>query len=315
MSDYQKILIDPLSGSQGHLLLQRLRPGLDLKYEQLTIHTESNLSLLFTPGIRLVFALHGLTRIRIGRQEIAFSSDERLNGALFPVLENSLGFKHFRLQTNKSELLMMLSNDWLSSSLGPDEYEALQPLLNNHLHPVRFMITPLMRQLLQRICHDDYRQLGKLQQESLCLSLVHEALQQILPPKAFSANEHQQQLAERIDLLLASGAASDLTIAHIASQCHSNPGSVQRVFKQRHGISLGAYRRRIQLDHARKALAQGATVIQAAQVAGYTHLQSFSDAFRREFGCLPSVVKSAAKHSSGVLDHTTDGNTSHLHKK
>lgn len=314
MSDYQKILIDPLSGSQGHLLLQRLRPGLDLKYEQLTIHTESNLSLLFTPGIRLVFALHGLTRIRIGRQEITFNSHDRCNGALFPVLESALGFKHFRLEKNKSELMILLSNDWLSTSLSDDEYSALRPLLQNHLHPSRFVITPLIRQLLQRICHEHYPQLGKLQQESLCLSLVHEALQQILPLRTFSANEHLQQLAERIDLLLTADTATDLTIAQIASQCHSNPGSVQRIFKQRHGISLGAYRRRMQLDIAHKALAEGATVIQAAQVAGYSHLQSFSDAFRREFGYLPRTVKGSRKRAAVTADKPLNTNSSHLRK-
>lgn len=273
------------------MLLQRLRPGLELKYEQLSVYSESNLSLLFTPGIRLVFALQGQTRLRIGRQEVTFSSHERCNGALFPVLENALGFKHFALQQQKSELLLTLSNDWLSASLSADDYEALRPLLENHLHPSRFVITPLMRQLLQRISHSDYPQLGRLQQESLCLSLIHEALQQLLPRRTFSTGGHQQQLADQIDQLLQGAAAAQLTIPEIARQCHSNPGSVQRIFKQRHGISLGAYRRRRQLDLAHKALTEGATVVQAAQAAGYHHLQSFSDAFRREFGCLPSQLK------------------------
>lgn len=294
----QRIKLEPLPGSEGRLIMQRLRPGLFLKYEDLNINLQQNLSMVFEPGIRMVFALNGETHIRIGRQEIQFSSDARFSAALFPVLESSLGYKKFKLQQDKRELVIFLSSSWIEECVEAEEIDQIRHILEDHLRPFYFTITPLIQQLLSRLCCDDYFQQKPLQQESLCLSLIHEVLQLIMPKKPLCANERLTQIADKIDVLLQLETAQPLSIKQIAHQCHSNPTSVQRIFKQRHGITLGAYRRRVQLEQGHKALQNGASVIQAAEIAGYQHLQSFSDAFRLEFGCLPKVVKSAAANRS-----------------
>jgi AraC-like DNA-binding protein len=285
-------LTDPLPGMKGHVMLHQLREGLMLKYEDLTISQAQNFSMSFEPGIRIVFALDGATHIRIGRKEINFASDRPFSAAIFPVLENSLGYKRFD-QEYKRELVLILSQGWLAESFPEQDLESIATIMEDHLRPFYFSITPLIHQHLLRLCCDEYESLKPLQQEVLCLTLIQETLQLVMPTKQQNSNERLTQVADKVDLLLQQDDSQQLSIKQIAHQCHSNPSTIQRIFKQRHGITLGAYRRRLQLEQGHQALKAGASVIEAAQIAGYSHLQSFSDAFRDEFGCLPKAVKRA----------------------
>ncbi|MAD47354.1 MAG: hypothetical protein CMI02_17735 [Oceanospirillaceae bacterium] len=282
---------NPLPDSRGEVVMQHLRTGLSLKYEALDIAAASNLSVFFQPGLRLVFALNGTTRIRIGQQSLVFSSHGAQKAALLPVTENALGYKRFEVQQDKRELVVFMTPKWLRESLSEDDLPHLEASLEGHLQPCYFTLTPLIYKLLLRITDDRYRQLSPLQQESLCLTLIHESLQLIRPRQRRGGHERLLQLAGRIDALLQ--ADTQLSIKDIAAHCNSNPATVQRVFRQRHGISLGEFRRQQQLDMGYNALLSGATVSQAAEVAGYRHLQSFSDAFRHHFGCLPRDIKAS----------------------
>ncbi len=69
---------------------------------QPTIHTESNLSLLFHPGIRLRLPCMVWTRIRIGRQKLPLTAMIAVTARCFQVLESALGFKHFRLKRTRA---------------------------------------------------------------------------------------------------------------------------------------------------------------------------------------------------------------------
>ena len=64
------------------------------------------------------------------------------------------------------------------------------------------------------------------------------------------------------------------------------------------GRPVFAYLRDVRLERARTGIEQeGWTVSQAAYAVGYRHLGSFSDAFRRKFGTLPSDVRRRLKAS------------------
>lgn len=289
MKPRRKVLLDPVSGSHGKLVSQHLRSGLAFKYEHLDISEQFNLGMVFKPGVRLVFALNGITHLHVGSHKLKFESNSQFSSAIFPVLENTLGYKKFSLQRKKSELVLFLSIDWLKDSLTEQEIDSLKAIFNDHLRPFYFPRTPLIQQLLQRLCHHQTAPFLQLQQESLCVSLVYEALNLINPGKTGSTSERTEKLADKIDSLLQAG--HNFSIKELAHQCHSNPTSIQRIFKQRHGTTIGAYQRRMQLETGHQALMRGASVIEAAQVSGYHHLQSFSDAFREVFGYLPKTLK------------------------
>ncbi|WP_157729772.1 helix-turn-helix domain-containing protein [Bacterioplanes sanyensis] len=297
MTDKQRLLMvqDPLPDSSGRLCLLRLRPGLSLKYEDLSIAKSQKLSMAFETGIRMVFAFQGATHIRIGHQEICFDSNSQFSAALFPVLENSLGYKQFNVERNKKELVIFLTKRWLDNALSSDDLSAINELISENLRPFYFGTTPLIERQLAHICSETFFELKPLQQEYTCLSLIHEVIQLVLPNRSRNSNERLTQIADKIDVILSMDSSHKLSIKQIAHQCHSNATTIQRVFKKRHGITLGNYRRQLQLQRGHSALRAGASVLEAAQIADYTHLQSFSDAFRAEFGCLPSAIKRDCK--------------------
>lgn len=296
-----RIIDNPLPDSSGRLCFLRLRPGFDLKYEDLSIHKSQKLSMAFEIGVRMVFAFHGATYIRIGHQEICFDSKSQFSAALFPVLENSLGYKNFEVVENKKELVIFLSITWLEQSLCADDLAEINELISENLRPFYFGTTPMLQQQLSQLCSAEFYELKPLQQEAACLTLVHEVIQLVLPKRQQDANERFNQIADKIDLILSMENSHKLSIKQIAHQCHSNATSIQRIFKKRHGITLGNYRRKLQLQRGHSALLSGASVLDAAQFAGYSHLQSFSDAFRAEFGCLPIAIKRGCKAKPFIL--------------
>ena len=51
-----RIIDNPLPDSSGQLRFLRLRPGFDLKYEDLSIHKSQKLSMAFEIGIRNLYS-------------------------------------------------------------------------------------------------------------------------------------------------------------------------------------------------------------------------------------------------------------------
>ncbi|MBQ1558305.1 MAG: helix-turn-helix domain-containing protein, partial [Pseudomonas sp.] len=63
-------------------------------------------------------------------------------------------------------------------------------------------------------------------------------------------------------------------------------------FRSRNGTTIAAYLRRQRLARAYQAMRQqGLSVEDAANLAGYEHLSSFSAAFKREYGFPPSQAR------------------------
>ncbi|MBN9673252.1 helix-turn-helix domain-containing protein [Roseibium aggregatum] len=83
-----------------------------------------------------------------------------------------------------------------------------------------------------------------------------------------------------------------LTIAQIARETGTSVRSLQRKFRDHFGVSVSEYLRQARLIKARDALLRdGITVSQAAAVAGYNGIGSFSAAFKKHFGECPSLLR------------------------
>jgi AraC-like DNA-binding protein len=68
-----------------------------------------------------------------------------------------------------------------------------------------------------------------------------------------------------------------------------SPSTLQRVFKQCLGMTVGEFMRIRRLERARAELAAGACRVgEAAYRAGYRSAANFATAFRQEFGFPPS---------------------------
>ena len=80
----------------------------------------------------------------------------------------------------------------------------------------------------------------------------------------------------------------DIDVHDLAARAYISAFHFQRVFSAACGVSLGEYIRRRRLTLAAQELQQGCKVIDAAMKYGYDSPDSFSRAFRRFHGVLPS---------------------------
>ena len=81
------------------------------------------------------------------------------------------------------------------------------------------------------------------------------------------------------------------TITELSKLVGTNEFTLKRAFKETHGTTIFAYVSMRRMEHATHLLAQGMSVSETAEQVGYTCARSFSAAFRRETGSLPSGVK------------------------
>jgi AraC-type DNA-binding domain-containing proteins len=71
-----------------------------------------------------------------------------------------------------------------------------------------------------------------------------------------------------------------------------NRRSLQRQFKTAYGLTIRDFLRRERLAQAYRALSEdGATIAQAAYLAGYTTPENFTTAFRRTYDILPGILR------------------------
>ncbi len=84
----------------------------------------------------------------------------------------------------------------------------------------------------------------------------------------------------------------DLTLADVARHACVSVSTLQRLFRDRLGMPVSDYLRRMRLEEARLFLERGAgSVTEAALRAGYSSPANFATAFRREYGISPSCCR------------------------
>jgi AraC family transcriptional regulator of adaptative response/methylated-DNA-[protein]-cysteine methyltransferase len=84
------------------------------------------------------------------------------------------------------------------------------------------------------------------------------------------------------------------TVASIAAQVGWSVFHFQRVFKQRLGVTPGAYRRGVLADRARQALASGSRVSDAVYEAGYSSTSRFYEGVGQQLGMRPRSAQAGA---------------------
>ena len=92
--------------------------------------------------------------------------------------------------------------------------------------------------------------------------------------------------------LLLQDTDTQLSLAELARRVGLNRSKLALGFRQVFGTSIGAYHRELRLELARRMLERpGTRISSAAAAAGYNDLGSFTKAFKRQYGSLPSALK------------------------
>lgn len=103
----------------------------------------------------------------------------------------------------------------------------------------------------------------------------------------------EQYRLESVRRLLAQQPEKNYTLGELAHLAAMSPSSLRAKFRLVYGRPVFEYLRDCRLELARRYLAQGYSVQQAAWMSGYQHATNFATAFRRRYGIAPSDARSA----------------------
>jgi AraC-like DNA-binding protein len=102
----------------------------------------------------------------------------------------------------------------------------------------------------------------------------------------------RREIVEQSKQILALDLALDLSISDLAARVHCSVAHLARVFVAHTGRSLHEFRQQVRLHHAYELLASGgASLADIALQAGYASHSHMTQAFRRDFGIVPSRLR------------------------
>lgn len=127
-----------------------------------------------------------------------------------------------------------------------------------------------------------------LMREALAFALVAGLSERLLAPPGALRPAERDRLRRIEAAALRPGPVPDL--AEIAAEAGLSLSSLQRLFHRAHGVSAKERLRGLRMERASAALRAGASVAQAAEIAGFVSVESFATAFRRRYGVVPSAL-------------------------
>ncbi|MGY5958620.1 AraC family transcriptional regulator [Kosakonia sp. BK9b] len=131
--------------------------------------------------------------------------------------------------------------------------------------------------------------------EGVILQLLGHALGQCLQgnDKRSAAPCGERHRLETVRRLLEQQPEKEYSLSGLAQLAAMSSSSLRVKFRQAYGQSVFDYLRDCRLEMARRYLAQGYSVQQAAWMSGYQHATNFSTAFRRRYGVAPSEIRAS----------------------
>jgi len=99
--------------------------------------------------------------------------------------------------------------------------------------------------------------------------------------------------AARVRAFLSDGDAAQATLTDVAEAAGCSRFAAYRAFRSRFGLSPSDYQRQLRLRAARRALAGGAAVADAAAATGFADQAHLTRWFRRCYGITPGAYRAA----------------------
>ena len=103
--------------------------------------------------------------------------------------------------------------------------------------------------------------------------------------------------ALRVAKILLANPSNARTLAQLCKAVGTSKRTVERIFQQEVGMTLGKWRQQLRLMHAVRLLAEGAKVTHAALEAGYSTPSAFISMFGKTLGTTPALYFGTAAHS------------------
>jgi AraC-like DNA-binding protein len=188
-----------------------------------------------------------------------------------------------------------------------DIIRELDPSIDDHPErPFPFVTGPCEsavfwrhRELVQRLEGAETNPLEPLWADVVALQLIADVLSVAFArrggPRRRLRDSTEADHADRTEAVktyLASRLSERITLDGVARAVHASPFHLARVFQQRTGLPIHRYLTRLRLRASLERLSGGAIDLTAlAFELGFSSHSHFTDTFRREFGCSPSLVR------------------------
>ncbi len=224
----------------------------------------------------------------------------RLNGEAF-VVRAGMAFTARLSEEQVMNASHLADRHLRTLSLGVDPAQCgHSPLLNALLeqweaHGAPTLLWPVPGFLLSGLAQTQQTAIPLLSRqlmlEGVMLQLLGSALsQQRHHPQRSPALSGAAQRLEQVRRLLEQHPEKTYSLATLAQLAAMSTSSLRVKFRQAYGQSVFDYLRDCRLALARRYLAEGYSVQQAAWKSGYQHATNFSTAFRRRYGMAPSEI-------------------------
>ena len=89
----------------------------------------------------------------------------------------------------------------------------------------------------------------------------------------------------------------DLTVAQLAKYTYTSREHLSRAFKDYTMESVHGYLTNLRMQHCRRAIAAGASVLDACTSSGFSNYTSFLKSFRNLYGITPSEYRSQLREA------------------
>jgi AraC-like DNA-binding protein len=110
--------------------------------------------------------------------------------------------------------------------------------------------------------------------------------------------------AQRLAEILIAEPGSRRPLAQVCGKVGASVRTVERLFVEETGMTLGKWRQQLRLMQAMRLLGEGAKVTHAALEAGYSTPSAFTVAFRESLGTTPTdYFRTSASHAGGQVAH------------
>lgn len=276
---------------QGEVEEMTLSSGLNLTRSDIRVLQPYETTSLHSCPLYMLVVLEGCVQLRLNgkaftvRAGMAFTSrlsEQQVMNASHQADNHlrTLSMGVDPLRCRQSPLLTALLQQWEAHGAPTFLWSVPAFLLSGLQHTQQNQQPGLSRQLIL---------------EGVMLQLLGHALSQPLQgseKRSFAPGGEQHRL-ETVRRLLEQQPEKEYTLTALAQLAAMSSSSLRVKFRQAYGLSVFDYLRDCRLELARRYLAQGYSVQQAAWMSGYQHATNFSTAFRRRYGVAPSEMRLA----------------------
>jgi len=277
---------------QGEVEEIALSSGLNLTCSDIRVLQPYETTSLHSCPLYMLVVLEGSVMLRVGGQEFVVRSGMAFTSRLGEqqVMNAShLADHHLRTFSLgvdpqncwQSPLLTALLQQWENGGAPTFLWQVPGFLLSGLQHTQQSGVPGLSRQLM----------IEGVMLQLLGHGLAHR-LENHVARHTSPVSEHRR--LETVRRMLEQQPEKEYTLTELAQLAAMSSSSLRVKFRQAYGHSVFDYLRDCRLEQARRYLAQGYSVQQAAWMSGYQHATNFSTAFRRRYGMAPSDVRQAS---------------------